>query len=222
MLLARGLRTVPLTLTPTKMSPRQRPVHPLSATADPPAGAAQSALEAVTEIYTKYEALTVHPCTVTGLKLAHSKPSAATALASPGMSPQQKLRSLAGRDASCTTALLRLLCQTTCALYRSRCAQIFLHCWLKRRHTTLAEALVQCCSMKLQQECAHDKVVHVIMARRKSPESLIQTKAQQLANIGPAGWGRAIAYAAACIPLWLTSAVQLAIAVITRCVFQNA
>lgn len=51
---------------------------------------------------------------------------------------------------------------------------------------------------------------------RTSPDALIQSKVRELASIGPAGWGKALIYGAVCIPLWLATAVQIAVAAIKR------
>lgn len=51
---------------------------------------------------------------------------------------------------------------------------------------------------------------------RISPQSVIQAKTEELKHAGPGGWPKALAYAVVCVPLWLTSAVQLAIAAITK------
>lgn len=51
---------------------------------------------------------------------------------------------------------------------------------------------------------------------KTSPESVVQQKAREIADIGPGGWRKALVYAAVCMPLWLTSAAQLAWALVTR------
>lgn len=63
--------------------------------------------------------------------------------------------------------------------------------------------------------CTRKRVTHVTH-RRVTPPHVLQTKAAQLQDIGPGGWGRAAVYAAVCAPLWLANASALALKYATR------
>lgn len=94
--------------------------------------------------------------------------------------------------------------------YSLPCQKLYLH--LSSRQICLHDSLATCRIARLCSRSTRNcHASCTVLTCSTTPPSIVEQKAEQLQQIGPAGYSRLLVYALVCLPLWLMTAMGLVV-----------